>query len=425
MPSLEALDLSSNVIGVVKRESLQGLPALLTLKIRHNELSRIGEGAFTETPKLRHLDVSANRLQSLEQETFRTLQELRSLNLAENQLEDINGLLQHQIELQWLNISTNRVSWFDYAFVPPSVRYLDVSNNFIVALENYYKLAENYALRYIDASSNRITSLDPMSLLPSMEDVYLEGNEISTIADNTFVGKQLLTRVHLERNNLTSLDMTALMTSPLKGKSIHYIRVVFSLFCIFFPATPMFYFASNPFVCNCHLRWFSQINADGELLRASLASNPSSFTNHFPYVVDMDRVTCSVLHNETTVVVERPISQVAREEFLCSYEKHCLPGCMCCDFFACDCQIRCPRDGCRCFRDAEWSTNIVQCSDGGHVGVMPDGVPMDASELYLDRNNFTALQPKMLVGRARLKKLSITHSSVAAIPNQTFAGTYT
>ena len=217
MPSLQSLDLSSNVIGVLKRESLQGLPELSTLKIGRNELSRIGEGAFKETPALQHLDVGANRLQIVEQDTFKELQALKSLNVAENQLEDINGLLQAQAELQWLNVSANRIAWFDYAFVPPSVQYLDISDNVIDALGNYYNLAENYALTYLDASGNRITALEPMSLLPSMEDVFLEDNAISSIADNTFIGKSLLNQVHLERNALTTLSMAALMTSPLKG----------------------------------------------------------------------------------------------------------------------------------------------------------------------------------------------------------------
>jgi Leucine-rich repeat (LRR) protein len=219
MTSLQSLDLSSNVIGFLKRESLQGLPELSTLKISRNELSRIGEGSFKETPALQHLDVSINRLQTIEQETFKSLQALTSLNLAENQLEDINGLLQTQVGLQWLNVSSNRLAWFDYAFVPPSVQFLDISDNNIDALGNYYNLAENYALRYLDASGNRIAALEPISLLPSMEDVFLEGNAISRITDNAFIGKSLLNQVHLERNQLSTLTMAALMTSPLKGKT--------------------------------------------------------------------------------------------------------------------------------------------------------------------------------------------------------------
>ena len=182
----------------------------------------------------------------------------------------------------------------------------------------------------------------------------------------------------------------------------------------------MFYFGSNPFVCNCHLYWFTQINSNQQRLLSASASAPAS-SSHFPHVVDMDRISCSVLNNQTTTVQKRPLTHVPREQFLCRYDSHCLPGCMCCDFFACDCQIRCPKE-CRCFRGAEWATNVVQCSDGGHVAALPEGVPMDATEIYLDRNNFTSLEAGMLVGRARLRKLSVRHSHVSAIQNQTFGG---
>ena len=130
MPVLENVDLSSNVIGVLNRESLQGLPKLSTLRIGNNELSRIEEGAFKEAPNLKHLDLSGNRfVGSLEQEIFSSLLSLQSLNLAENQLEDINGLLTTQINLKWLNISSNKLAWFDYAFIPPSLEWLDITGN--------------------------------------------------------------------------------------------------------------------------------------------------------------------------------------------------------------------------------------------------------------------------------------------------------
>jgi len=55
MPALKSIDLSSNVIGVLNRESFQGLPKLEALRIAKNELSRMEEGAFKEAPRLRHL----------------------------------------------------------------------------------------------------------------------------------------------------------------------------------------------------------------------------------------------------------------------------------------------------------------------------------------------------------------------------------
>jgi hypothetical protein len=55
MPALKTIDLSYNVIGVLNRQSFQGLPKLQALRISNNELSRMEEGAFKEAPGLRHL----------------------------------------------------------------------------------------------------------------------------------------------------------------------------------------------------------------------------------------------------------------------------------------------------------------------------------------------------------------------------------
>ena len=78
-------------------------------------------------------------------------------------LKDINGLLQSQTELKKLNVSSNRLQWFDYAFIPKvqenhyliivqernivksvfwfqSLEMIDLHNNQIEELGNYFKL---------------------------------------------------------------------------------------------------------------------------------------------------------------------------------------------------------------------------------------------------------------------------------------------
>ena len=219
MTELRSVDLSSNVIGVLKRESLQGLPKLSNLKLSNNELSRIGEGAFKEAPNLQRLDLSANRFIGLEQNTFSILNELTYLNLAENQIEDINGLLNSQRNLRWLNISQNHLAWFDYAFIPPGLEWLDIHDNGVDSLGNYYALRDNYALKYIDARKNQINRLEVLSILPSIQEMKLGHNMIQNIAPNTFLGKPNLTSIHVDNNRLDTLEMAALMVSlsPEKG----------------------------------------------------------------------------------------------------------------------------------------------------------------------------------------------------------------
>ncbi len=185
--------------------------------------------------------------------------------------------------------------------------------------------------------------------------------------------------------------------------------------------TPIFFLSGNPFVCDCHLQWLKRIN-----VRAGTDAD-------FPRVPDLDRVRCAVpdegaadpgaaaaSQGPRAPGEERAVARVRDEHFLCPYEKRCLPQCRCCDFLACDCQSKCP-PGCRCFRDQNWTENVVRCSAGGFDRV-PEVVPMDATALHLDGNNLTELAPGILVGRNRLRRLSLVDSQVARIANQTFGG---
>ena len=99
------------------------------------------------------------------QASFAALTNLTHLNLAENQIEDINGLLTTQMALRHLNLSSNRLHWFDYAFVPNSLVALDLHDNLIDSVENYYSLKEGFQLEYLDASQNRYTWADVASLI--------------------------------------------------------------------------------------------------------------------------------------------------------------------------------------------------------------------------------------------------------------------
>ena len=123
------LNLDANLLGLLKRESLQGLPKLLSLRLGKNELSRLGEGAFVEVPALEELDLSQNRFMTLEPDSFKDLKELKKLDLSNNQLEDVNGLFAHSTHLKSLNLSSNHLLWFDYAFIPPSLEVLDIHSN--------------------------------------------------------------------------------------------------------------------------------------------------------------------------------------------------------------------------------------------------------------------------------------------------------
>ena len=80
----------------------------------------------------------------------------------------------------------------------------------------------------------------------------------------------------------------------------------------------------------------------------------------------------------------------------------------------------CP-DGCQCYHDLTWTKNIIQCSDGGFKE-LPQVLPMDASDIFLDGNSFTILKSHIFIGRKNLKVLHLNNSNIEQIENQTFNG---
>ena len=87
-----------------------------------------------------------------------------------NRLNDINGLLTTQNELEWLNVSYNSLQWFDYAFVPKSVLWLNMRGNAIEELGNYYEM-EGFQLVHLDVGKNKLMRLDKEALQNSLREV--------------------------------------------------------------------------------------------------------------------------------------------------------------------------------------------------------------------------------------------------------------
>ena len=156
----------------------------------------------------------------------------------------------------------------------------------------------------------------------------------------------------------------------------------------------------------------------------------------FPRIADWHDLTCS-LHNRPDPGspsaspagnasapggghLVLPLPQVQLSEFLCPYSTHCFALCMCCDFFACDCRMKCS-EGCDCYHDSTWSANIIQCGGREHVKV-PKFIPMDATSVYLDGNALADLSSDTFVGRKHLTSLYLNSSRIETVSDKTFNG---
>ncbi|KAG6454221.1 hypothetical protein O3G_MSEX008579 [Manduca sexta] len=386
---LKTLDLGENQISDFRNGSFKNLNQLTGLRLIDNQIGNLSVGMFWDLPSLQVLNIAKNKIQSIERETFKRNGQLEAIRLDGNFLSDINGVFSTLASLLWLNLSENHLVWFDYAFVPTKLKWLDIHGNFIEHLGNYYKLQDEIHIKTLDVSHNRITEISAMAIPNSVELLFINNNFLNSIHVNTFFDKKNLTRVDMYANEIVHLELNSLRLSTVSGNR----------------TLPEFYIGGNPFQCDCTMEWLPIIN------------NMTAM-RQYPRVMDLENVLCKMTNTRSGTHV--PLTNLKTSDFLCKYETHCFAICHCCDYDACDCEMTCPQN-CTCYHDPLWNTNVVDCSGQSSVEI-PHKIPMDATEVFLDGNNIRELQNHVFIGRQKMRSLYVNNSNVDSIQNRTFAG---
>lgn len=386
---LKTLDLGENQLSDFKNGTFKNLNQLTGLRLIDNIIGNLTRGMFWDLPNLQVLNLAKNKIQSIERGTFDRNTQIEAIRLDANFLSDINGVFATLASLLWLNLSENHLVWFDYAFIPSNLKWLDIHGNFVEHLGNYYKIQDEIRVKTLDASHNRITEISPMSIPNSVELLFINNNFIKIVHPNTFLDKTSLARVDMYANELVNLDLNSLrLTSVPTNRSL-----------------PEVYLGGNPFHCDCTMEWLQRINNMSDV-------------RQYPKVMDLDNVLCRMTHARG--MLHMPLNRAKSGDFLCPYETHCFALCHCCDFDACDCEMTCPRN-CSCFHDQTWNTNVVDCS-GKNANEIPHGIPMDATEVYLDGNDIKELENHVFIGRKNMRVLYVNGSGIETIQNRTFNG---
>uniref|UniRef100_A0A2S2NF12 Protein toll n=1 Tax=Schizaphis graminum TaxID=13262 RepID=A0A2S2NF12_SCHGA len=384
---LKTLDLGENQISVFHNNSFKNMELLTGLRLVDNFIGNLTIGMFSNLPNLQVLNLSKNKIYTIERGTFTQNSQIQAIRLDANYLTDVNGVFESLSSLQWINLSKNNLIWFDYAMVPANLKWLDLHDNYVQELGDYYNLKDRLNINTIDASHNHITEISERSIPNSIEVLFLNNNFLSNIRPNTFLKKRNLVRVDLYANELTRLDVNALR--------LGVVPINRSL--------PEFYIGGNPFECDCSMDWLPAVNN-----MTQLRQNPK--------VMDLDNVVCKTTDSRGSEVV--PILSAGPSQFLCKYETHCFTVCKCCEYDACDCEMTCPNN-CTCYHDQTWHTNIVDCSYQLNNQVPPK-LPMDATHVYLDGNNFNQLQGHIFIGRKNMVHLYLNNSKIESLQNHTF-----
>lgn len=386
---LRTLDLGKNKIDHVNNASFEGLDLLYGLRLVDNHIVNISRDAFSTLSSLQVLNLASNKIKYVEQSAFASNPTLKAIRLDSNELTDISGVFTNLQSLVWLNVSANRLLWFDFSHLPSSLEWLDMHDNKITDLSNYYDVRSQLKIKMLDVSFNLIEEIKEKSVPDSVETLFLNNNRIKLVQPGTFIKKKNLEKVVLYGNDLRNLDLTALTLSEFNENR----------------DLPQFYIGGNPFFCDCSMEWLLRINDLSNL-------------RQYPQILDLDAVQCELAHSRGAP--PQPLLELKPSQFLCPYKTHCFALCHCCEFDACDCEMTCPNN-CTCYHDHTWNSNVVDCSNAGYTQV-PEKIPMDATELYLDGNDLGELGSHVFIGKKKLEVLYLNNSNVVALHNRTFNG---
>ncbi|XP_028036444.1 toll-like receptor 7 isoform X2 [Bombyx mandarina] len=387
LPFLKSLDLGENLLTEITNNSFQNLSQLTGLRLIDNQIGNLTAGMFWALPGLQVLNLAKNKIQSIETETFQKNTQLEAVRLDGNFVSDINGVFVALTKLLWLNLSENHLVWFDYAFIPGNLKWLDIHANFIEILGNYYKIQKELHIKTLDVSHNRLATISPMSIPNSVELLFINNNLISSVETDTFLEKRNLTRVDMYANEIESLDINSLRISRVSEDR----------------TLPEFYISGNPFRCDCNMKWLLLIN--------------SITSRQYPRVMDLENVICK--ESYVRGVKYLSVTSLHLKDFLCKYETYCPDNCECCDLNDCDCKTYCPTN-CSCYHDSSKSTSVVDCSVQ-QLKVVPTAFPIDATHIYLDGNVYSELGETFFDSMRNAYVIYLNASNVIIIRNNTFS----
>ncbi|XP_012225544.2 toll-like receptor 6 [Linepithema humile] len=385
MRILRTIDLGENQIRSMNKPGFRGMSSLYGLRMIGNEITNVTQEDLVELPALQILNLARNRIDFVEDGAFTSNKELQAIRLDSNMLQDISGIFASAPGLVWLNISDNKIAQFDYSYLPEKLEWLDLHKNNIADLGI---APRNMKLKSLDVSFNNLTRIHSRSIPDSVELLFVNDNLIYSVEPQTFVSKTNLTRVDLYANYIDKMNLSAFQLTQVPPNR----------------TLPEFYIGGNPFICDCTTEWLQRIN--------------SLTLRQHPKVKDLESVYCRLPYDRRKSFI--PLLEAKPSQFLCTYKAHCFALCHCCEFDACDCEMTCPAN-CTCYHDQSWSANVVDCSSSGYK-TLPGRLPMDATEVYLDGNNFGELNSHSFIGRKNLQILYANNSNIIAIRNHTFSG---
>lgn len=215
-PALRTLALAENSLTRLARQTFWGTPALERLDLHSNVLMDIEDGAFEALPHLTHLNLSRNSLTCI---SDFSLQQLRVLDLSCNSIEAFQMAPEPQAgyQLTWLDLRENKLLHFPDLAALPRLIYLNVSNNLISLSAGppqrgkaIHAPSEGWSASPL-SNPSRNASTHPLSQLLNLDLSY---NEIELVPEGFLEHLTSLRFLNLSRNCLQAFEAQSAGSLP-------------------------------------------------------------------------------------------------------------------------------------------------------------------------------------------------------------------
>lgn len=183
--------------------------SLVTLLLRNNSISEIGNGIFYRLNNLHRLHLIHNHLKMIHENSFKGLSNLIELNLKDNYISVIDdGAFDDLCTLQYCDVSHNRLAGIHKGVLKHlfQLRFLNLSSNLLSAFhDGIFKNCSN--LETLDINHNNFSELKPgmFTGLDVLLEFHAGNNSISAVMAGTFGIFKNLTILDLSHNRLQQL----------------------------------------------------------------------------------------------------------------------------------------------------------------------------------------------------------------------------
>ncbi|KAJ8952957.1 hypothetical protein NQ318_006574 [Aromia moschata] len=446
LKALTSLVLYGNKIKDLPAGIFQGLVSLQLLLLNANEISCIRKDTFRDLHSLSLLSLYDNNIQSLANGSFDSLRSIQTLHLARNPfICDCNlkwlaeYLHRNPIETSGAKCETpkrmqrRRIEALkDEKFKCKGqeeirTRYageclidsacptgcscdgtiVDCSNRGLKEIPRDIPLYTTELLLH-NNELGRIKSDGLFGRLPNLIKLDMRRNQITGIEENAFEGASRISELLLSENKFLEVhNKMFLGLHNLKVLSLNNNQIT----CVmpgsfdFLQALHTLNLVQNPFMCNCHLAWFSEWLKNRGLSGSSpKCAGPNRVKDVLIKELPKTEFKCTSKNRTYEYVAVERTDSVTIRNFLsfqgdndqgCLGENYCPPMCSC-------------------------TGTVVRCSRA-NLKEIPRGIPPETSELYLDFNNVDRIQADRISHLKSLTRLDLSNNQIGMLSNFTFA----